>query len=131
MSKYRTKLRELSQRRAPAARTHLTATTGRRGTERGLPIGLPCAVGKFGLSTIAPRGAAQRIGPLLMAPTNKQLKMSTSTRKGWEVTAEESRPRLVVGSGRLYNKQTGETSFQDTTRRVRSTSAVAGRSRQL
>ena len=36
---------------------------------------------------------------------------------------------LVVGTGRLYPTQTGETSFQETTcRRGRSTSAVAGRS---
>ena len=38
---------------------------------------------------------------------------------------------MVVGTGRLYPTQTGETSFQETTRRRgRSTSAVAGRSRR-
>ena len=45
--------------------------------------------------------------------------------------AAEIRRRMVVGTGRLYPTQTGETSFQETTRRRgKSTSAVAGRSRR-
>ena len=58
MSKYRTKLRELAQRRTTTARR---ARAGRRGTERRFPIGLLSTVGKFGLSTLAPRGAAQEV----------------------------------------------------------------------
>ena len=42
-------------------KTYLAATAGRRGTERRFPIGLPSTVGKFGLSTLAPRGAAQEV----------------------------------------------------------------------
>ena len=38
---------------------NLAATAGRRGTERRFPIGLLSTVGQFGLSTLAPRGAAQ------------------------------------------------------------------------
>ena len=45
---------------------------------------------------------------------------------------EETHRRKVVGIGRLYHSQTGDTSFQETKRRRgRSTSAVAGRSLQL
>ena len=60
MSKYRTKLRELAQRQTPAARRRRILLQ-QRGTERRFPIGLPSTVGKFGLSTLAPRGAAQEI----------------------------------------------------------------------
>ena len=42
-------------------KTHLAATAGRRGTERWFPIGLLSTVGKFGLFTLAPRGAAQEV----------------------------------------------------------------------
>ena len=59
MSKYRTKLRETSARRQEE--THITSTAGQLGSKRCLPIGLPSAVGKFGLSTVAPRGAAQEV----------------------------------------------------------------------
>ena len=46
--------------------------------------------------------------------------------------ADETRRRMVVGTGRLCPTQTGENSFQETTRRRgRSTSAVTGRSRRL
>ena len=45
--------------------------------------------------------------------------------------AAENRRRMVVGTGHLYLTQTGETSFQETTRhRGWPTSAVAGRSRR-
>ena len=58
LSNYKTKLRELSQRRAHAAYFNHRSVRVRAGAS----VGLPSAVGKFGLSTLAPpRGAAQEV----------------------------------------------------------------------
>ena len=67
-------------------------------------------------------------GGLLRSNKGRQLRWSRclATR---HARAEENRRRMVVGTGRLYLTQTGETSFQETTRhRGWSTSAVARRS---
>ena len=57
LSKYRSKLRELAQRRTPAARRRR-----RSARDRSVVSYRPFStVGKFGLSTLAPRGAAQEV----------------------------------------------------------------------
>ena len=87
------------------------------------------------------------IGRLLMVPKNQMPRSRPKSllrpEKGGKLRrsqrlatrherTEESRRRMVVGTRCLYPTQTGENSFQETTRRRgRLTSAVAGRSHRL
>ena len=67
-------------------------------------------------------------GGLLRSDKGRQLRWSRSLATR-HARAAKNGCRMVVGTGRLYPTQTGETSFQETTRhRGLSTSAVAGRS---
>ena len=67
---------------------------------------------------------------LLRSYKGRQLRWSRCLATRHARAAENGR-RIVVGTGRLYSTQTGETSFQETTRHHGwSTSAVAGRSRR-